>query len=272
MRGERERAELKWGTTSDSREGERERGIITSPSTAVAALALPRPLCPFDPNQSPPAGGGGARRRDGGGEKGVKSTRAFIPAALRLSVCQCGLRRRRRHAPTSANTHFHLQGPPPRSRICARGIHATGRGSLLPLPPSFKTVHHRQRPRRRNSSQTCARDGHGGGDYAKHCGRDGGGGGLRGLFHHFIMRPPLLPAAALDDCDGSGGGTCRISRRKNMFCSWFKSALSLSPSLSSPRSRPSIRSKGREGSSHFLPFLHLFSSSFLPSFRLPISG
>ena len=190
------------------------------------------------------------------------------------------MRRRRRHAPTSANTHFHLQGPPPRSRICARGIHATRCGSRLPLPPSFKTVHHRQRPRRRNSRQTCARDG--GGDYAKHCGRVGGGG-LRGLFHHFIMRPPLLPlffpprplttaTGAAELVEFRGAKTCFVRGSRVHSLSLSLAPALFSTSLSSPRPLPSIRPKGREGSSHFLPFLHLFSSSFFPSFRLPISG
>ena len=40
-------------------------------------------------------------------------------------------------------------------------------------------------------SQTCAKGDGGGGDDAKHC-----VGGLRGLLHHFIMRPSFLPSSA----------------------------------------------------------------------------
>ena len=88
------------------------------------------------------------------------------------------------------------------------------------------------------------------------------------------MRPSFLLSAAFDD-DSSGGGTCRISRRKNMFCSAVQECtltLTLSP-LSSSSSFSTLnpferKGRGTASPSHFLPFLHLFSSLFLRSFVL----
>ena len=239
--------------------------LLLLPPPLLFSSALPRSLGPFDPNQSPPAE---QQQR----VRGKKHARA-----------QHSLSMRRSFPFMHTATHIlSLTGSPAGAAHLRANTHATWRGndpSSLVTPPSFRSIFQNRSSSaaaaaaaaklvRKTTAATAKATPNTATALAAVAAFAVFSITLSCVPPSFSPRPLTTTAAAAELVEFRGAKTCFVQR--------FKSALSLSLSLHSPpppHSRPSIRSKGREGERRlpltFSPFF-IFSplSSFAPSFFL----